>query len=87
MKTGEKDVEFRRKSKWIESRLFDKKGNIRNYTNVEFVNGYGATKPRFTTGFKDVILLEAGHTFSYSNGLTVNLTEPTYMIRLGPIIE
>lgn len=87
MKTGEKDVEFRRKSKWIESRLFDKNGNIRRYTQVEFVNGYGSTKPRFTTEFKDVVLVEPGKTFSYSNGLTVHLTEKTYMIILGPIIH
>ena len=86
MKTGEKDVEFRRKSKWIESRLFDKNGNIRRYTQVEFVNGYGATKPRFITEFKNVVLVEPCQTFSYSNGLTINITEPTYMIILGKLL-
>ena len=39
MVTGEKKVEFRKVSKWMESRLFSKDGD-RQYDRVVFVNGY-----------------------------------------------
>lgn len=42
-----KRFEVRKKSKWIESRLFDKKGNPILYDYVLFVNGYGDDKPVF----------------------------------------
>ena len=90
MRTGEKKFEYREKSKWIESRLIDSKtGKDKEYDYVKFVNGYGATRPHFTTSFKgykfekDGVLSER-----YSNGLEVDTRgQPTYVIILGDVIR
>jgi len=44
MVTGEKTIEYRYPSKWIESRLY-KKDKKRAYDFIEFTNGYGKNKP------------------------------------------
>lgn len=85
MATGEKKIEYRRQSAWIESRLFDKKHQVRSYQYVEFVNGYGADKPRFTAEFKGVYMADQVNE-TFSNGLRVVCTEPTYCIQLGNIV-
>lgn len=41
MLTGEKDKEYRKPSKWIVSRLYNKDGTLKKYDVVKFVNGYG----------------------------------------------
>lgn len=51
MKTGEKLEEFREPSDWIRSRLFTKDGMPREYDMIEYVNGYGATRPRLFTDY------------------------------------
>ncbi len=84
MKTGEKQIEYRRKSKWIESRLYNKNGTPREYDYIEFVNGYGKDKPRFKAEFKGFIVKNYINE-TYSNGLQVCLYEPTYCIHLGKI--
>ena len=86
MVTGEKTEEYRRKSKWIESRLFDKKGNLRHYDFVQFTNGYGKDSPRFLCQYKGFSLLENIHE-TFSNGLTLSISEPTYVIHLGNIVQ
>jgi hypothetical protein len=82
MITGEKKTEYRRASKWIESRLYDKYRNLRNYMYVEFTNGYGKDKPRFTCEFKGVTVSDRVDEL-YSNGLHVDTHEKTYCIHLG----
>lgn len=82
MLTGEKTVEYRRQSQWMKSRLFDKHGNLRVYSTVEFVNGYGKDRPRFTVEFKGVSVVERVYQ-TFSNGLTLDINEPVYMIQLG----
>src|SRR5689334_12063554 len=47
MYTGEKPIEFRKPSKWIQSRLYDKDGNAREYDQIEITNGYGKHRPVF----------------------------------------
>ena len=84
MITGEKKVEYRNQSQWMKSRLFDKHGNPRKYSYVEFVNGYGKDRPRFTLEFKGVAVVERVYQ-TFSNGLTVDIKEPVYMIRLGDL--
>ena len=86
MATGEKKVEFRTKSKWIESRLFDSKtGKDKEYDRVKFVNGYGKDRPSFTVSYNGYTLEANGvHPERYSNGLEVDtLGTPTYTIFLG----
>ena len=84
MITGEKPIEYRRQSQWMKSRLFDKHGNPREYSYIEFVNGYGKDRPRFTVEFKGVAVVERVYQ-TFSNGLTVDIKEPVYMIRLGAL--
>ena len=86
MVTGEKRVEFRKVSKWMESRLFSKDGD-RQYDRVVFVNGYGGDRPRFSTSFKGYKLISGGVYKQYSNGLEVDTRgSPTYVILLGDAI-
>lgn len=58
MITGEKTIEYRRQSQWMKSRLFDKHGNPREYSYIEFFNGYGKDRPHFTVEFKGVAVVE-----------------------------
>jgi hypothetical protein len=52
MVTGEKKLEFRTPSKWINSRLFNKDGTKKHYDYIKFTNGYGSDKPYFVCEFK-----------------------------------
>jgi len=45
MVTGEKDIEVRKISTWIDSRLFNKNGSKKHYDLVKFTNGYGKSRP------------------------------------------
>jgi hypothetical protein len=88
MSTGEKNQEFRKYSKWIHSRLFDKNGNLKNYDLVKFTNGYGKDKPYFICDFNGVKQANKNIHKEYSNGLIVNeLTDVDYIIQLGNVIE
>ncbi len=79
MISGEKKVEFREQSRWIESRLIGKQ-----YDRVRFINGYGPTRPRFSVSFKGYKLAPKGVHETYSNGLEVDTRgKPTYVISLG----
>lgn len=86
MVTGEKQIEYRRTSKWIESRLFDKKQVLRPYEYVEFTNGYGADKPWFRAKFMGVTVSDTINV-TFTNGLCVNTNEKTYCIQLGEVVE
>ena len=86
MVAGEKQVEFRdMKSASIKGRLVDSKtGKDREYDLVQFTNGYGSTRPRFTVPFKGYELKEEGVHEIYSNGLEVDTRgKATYVIFLG----
>ena len=88
MVTGEKKKEFRKYSKWIQSRLFDKDNNIKKYDLVKFVNGYGKDKPYFICKFDSVVRADVDIYIKYSNGLTISeLEKSDYVIELGEIIE
>ena len=74
MITGEKTQEFRKCSTWIESRLYDKKGNPRTYDYIQFTNGYGKERPSFTAkycGFSKEKTINK----KYSNGFSVVFDE------------
>ncbi|MDM1045891.1 hypothetical protein HX004_14120 [Myroides sp. 1354] len=88
MVTGEKDFEHRKKGKWIESRLFDKKGNKRDYDLVLFFNGYGNDKPYFIVEYKGFEVYDkCVSLMSFYNGLTVDARIGDYIIQLGKILE
>ena len=85
MMTGEKVIEYRRSSQWIKSRLFNKQGKPRVYDTIEFVNGYGKDRPRFTVAYKGFTLVDSVNE-TFSNGLSVVINEPVYAIYCGEII-
>lgn len=88
MVTGEKNMEYRLPSKWIESRLMDKFGNPKKYDSVEFTNGYGHDKPRFKAVYNGFIraAIDLGY-IKYSNGLVVQIPKGVYIIGLGKILN
>jgi len=81
MKTGEKQIEYRKPSEWIKSRLIGK-----NYDSVEFVNGYGKDKPRFTTKFLGFDVANESENLTFSNGLSFTVEKGDYKIILGEIV-
>ena len=85
MVTGEKKVEFREATRWIESRLIDSTtGKVKQYDRVKFANGYGKERPSFTVSYKGYELKAKGVRKRYSNGLEVDTRgKPTYVIFLG----
>jgi hypothetical protein len=87
MHTGEKQTEFRKPSEWIESRLYDKEGNEKEYDLVEFINGYGSDKPVFVAKYLGFARAEADYSISYSNGLNVEVEKGDYKIYLGQVIK
>ena len=89
MVKGEKKEEYRKDTKWIRSRLFDKQGFWRDYDYVKFVNGYGSDKPYFIVSFLGAkqnknISKESIH---FSNGLRVDIENSDFIISTGNIIE
>lgn len=84
MVTGEKLEEYRRQSDWLKSRLF-RNGELRPFTHIEFVNGYGKDRPRFTAEWKGLREIHPGDSewnkmITYSNGLCVHINEPMYVL-------
>lgn len=86
MVTGEKLEEFREESKWITSRLFNKDGSPKHYDRIEYVNGYGAHRPRFITDFKGVKRVDQVNK-TYSNGLTVVSDTPLLVIMHSEVLS
>ena len=82
MVTGEKDREYRRPSKWILSRLFNKE-----YDVVEFTNGYGKDKPRFTCEFLGWEYSPVDRYLAFTNGLLVDVKAGDIVINLGKVIS
>ena len=87
MVTGEKSDEFRTPSKWIKSRLLNKDGSVRKYDLVKFINGFGDHRPFFVVEYEELCTLAENITLKYSNGLSIDLQEGDYVIRLGDVIE
>jgi hypothetical protein len=90
MVTGEKGEEFRKYSKWIESRLIDTETWVsKKYDFIKFVNGYGKDKPYFICKFDGFIQCYMDvKSRKYSNGLIVSgIGKYDFIIYLGEIIE
>lgn len=89
MLLGEKDIEFRRDSKFIRDRLLNKDGSIKRYDFVNFKNGYQANAPEFTCKYIATTRMRIDIEYKYSNGFSVSLSsdEPTWFIILGEVIH
>ncbi|HET8738051.1 MAG TPA: hypothetical protein VFM69_15780 [Pricia sp.] len=96
MVTGEKTWEFRSKTDWIMSRLWnvDKKKlypaklyTRKHYDFVEFTNGYGKDRPYFKCEFLDFMENIDPFVREYSNGLKVKVEKGDQIIVLGKIVN
>ena len=85
--TGEKTEEYRRVSKWIHSRLFEK-DNVtpRQYSYVRLRNGYSEKSPTIVCKWLGFRELKNGVAKTYRNGLVVEYSDVVYAISLGPIV-
>ena len=96
MVTGEKQIEFRKFSKWIYSRIYDEVNNCfrKDYDGVKITHGYGKNRPYFIAYLYDIENIchcvccnEINTTHKYSNELKVREMDYDYRILLGEIIE
>ena len=88
MVSGEKKVEYRDKTHYWTSRLFNKDGTAKEFRYVEFSNGYRKNRPQFKVELKGVEVIDEVNEV-YSNGFRVNYPykkEGYYKIILGSII-
>lgn len=89
MVTGEKSIEYRKPTKWIESRLIDfKTGDPKEYEFVEFTNGSGANKPYFKAkflGWESSTYMRLSPL--YSNNLQFTINNRDYQIYVGEVLE
>lgn len=87
MVTGEKKYEFRLPSEWIKRRLYDTNGNLKEYDQIRFVNGYGSDKPWFTCKWTGSVRVWKGEPLQveFSNGLQVPYKIGMYVIGCGEI--
>ena len=80
MKTGEKVEEFRRISKWMDSRLYNKDGTKRHYDLIQISHGYGPDRPTFIAKYEGFHIVNTVRK-TYSNMLNVSFEDtPTYVI-------
>lgn len=54
IRNGTKKIEYREVKPYWTKRLFNADGNIIQYDEIVFTNGYGATLPRMRVEFKGV---------------------------------
>lgn len=87
MHTGEKGQEFRKPTKWIKQRLFNKDGTLKHYDYIQIVNGYGGHRPQFTAKYGGFIVRERKSVRKYSNGITVEVLAGHIDIKLSTIIS
>ena len=81
MYSGVKKYEYRKKSKWILSRLENK-----TYDQIKFSNGYGKDKPFFICEYKGFNFSEKKEKITF-NEHTIYLEKEDIVIRLGKVIE
>ena len=87
MKTSEKKYEYRDNTPYWRTRLYQKNGEIKSFTHVEFSNGYQKNRPQFTCEFKGVEVIDEVHE-EYSTGFKVDYPykkEGYLKIELGKI--
>lgn len=79
---GVKQLEFRKPSQWIESRILN-----RYYSHVHFINGYGGKRPYFIAKYNGFNRAEIAYQHTYCNGFTVNVEPGDYILEIGNITQ
>lgn len=87
MITGEKHEEYRKPSKWIISRLFDKNMQPKKYDVVKITNGYKKDSPYFIAEFHGLSNWKITTDLYFSNGLKVQIEPGDIIIKLGKKLE
>lgn len=83
MLKGIKTKEYRRQTAWIAVRLKGK-----DYTHVQFTNGYGKDKPYFICTYLGFHRAKTNLRVEYENGdFVVQVRRGDYVISLGEILE
>lgn len=86
MITGEKKQEYRKPTKWLLSRLYNKDGTEKQYDVIKFTNGYGKDRPQFVCEYCGIETMYGNvGLFKYSNGFQVNLVAGDIVIKCGKI--
>ena len=80
MVSGKKNVEYRKPSKWIISRL------EKEYDFIKFTNGYGSDKPYFICEYNGFEISKQSK-IVYLDNSKIEVEEGSYMINLGKILE
>jgi len=86
MSKGDKKMEFRKRSKWIMSRLLNKDGSLRHYDVVQFVNGYSKDAPRFQVEYKGFEYEDQVREYKYNKGPVIKTSPGDIIIKLGAIV-
>lgn len=86
MVTGEKVHEFRNPSEWIQSRLYNKNGSLKEYDLIKFVNGYGKMSPYFICEYRGFQFAKWDHDVMYGEK-KVNVRKGDVIIKLGQILK
>lgn len=85
METGEKTSEFRKPTKFIKDRLYNKDGSSKHYDYILINNGYGYHLPYFIAKYEGFgTCYNNQYIFSDGSNLTVLLED--YNIFLGDIV-
>lgn len=85
MVTGEKTSEFRKPTKFIKDRLYNKDGSSKHYDYILINNGYGYHLPYFIAKYEG---FGTGYNnqYTFSDGSTLSVLPEDYNIFLGEII-
>ena len=86
MVTGEKNEEYRKIGKWMNSRVYNKDGSERKYDFVKFVLGMGSDKPFFVCRFEGVKKVDRFNK-TYSSGHQVTFENEQYAVMLGEVLK
>jgi hypothetical protein len=86
METGEKTSEFRKPSKFIKDRLYNKNGSTKQYDYVLIINGYGYHRPYFISKYEG-FGTNYDVQYTFSDGSKLNVFPEDYNIFLGEIIK
>lgn len=85
METGEKTSEFRKPTKFIKDRLYNKDGSSKHYDYILINNGYGYHLPYFIAKYEG-FGTGCNNQYTFSDGSKLSVLPEDYNIFLGKII-
>jgi len=87
MITGEKSFEYRKPTKWMIARVFDKQGKPKVFDYVLFVNGYGDDLPFFITSYGgQTVSVENVFDLKFSTGFKMDINKSDLILYLPQVV-